>query len=314
MSVVICTRNRCAVLDRCLATVARVDGIARADVLVVDNGSTDGTPAVADRWATTLPMLRSVFEPRTGLSHARNTALDHARGDVVAFLDDDVLVEAGWLDGILAAYRRWPDVAGVAGRIELAWPEGRPSWLPASREVWFARLDLGLEPRLLAASELPVGANMSVRRDVALSVGRFDPDLGYSGTRLLGNEERDFFDRLRRLGKPLGYEPAARVLHVVEGARVSRRYLLRRVYSQGRSDVRVDTETRRRTRPAQLRVAGRALSRAVLRNWRGDVRRLARRGTRGIELVDVLTGRAKQLGIAREAAGVAVGSGRRRRH
>ena len=69
------------------------------------------------------------------------------------------------------------------------------------REVWFAQFDRGLEPLRLADRDYPVGANMSVRRDVAIAVGGFDPALGYSGSRLFGNEEREFFDRVRRDGR-----------------------------------------------------------------------------------------------------------------
>jgi glycosyltransferase involved in cell wall biosynthesis len=301
VTVVICTRNRAAVLDRCLATIAGISGGDRADVLVVDNGSTDETDAVVDRWAAMMPQLRSVCEPRTGLSHARNTALDHARGDVVAFLDDDVLVDAGWLDGLIDAYRRRPGIAGVAGRVELDWPDGRPSWLPERREVWFARLDLGTDSRLLADDEYPVGANMSVRRELARAAGGFDPGLGYSGTQLLGNEERDFFARIRRAGHSLAYEPACHVVHVVGGARVTRRYLFRRLYAQGRGDVRADKELVRAGRRHRLGVARRALSRGLLRGWRNDLRRIARPGSRHLALVDVVAGRAKQLGVAREA-------------
>jgi glycosyltransferase involved in cell wall biosynthesis len=301
-TVVVCTRNRSSALDRCLASIAAIDGIDDADVLVVDNGSTDGTQDVIERWAGQLPSMRSVHEPRTGLSHARNTALAVARGELVAFLDDDVLVQPTWFDAVLAAYRRWPDLAGLAGRIELSWPTGRPSWLSASRDVWFARLELGPDPRLLGDKEFPVGANMSVRRDIANAVGGFDPDLGYSGARLLGNEELEFFTRVRRAGHALGYEPAASVVHVVEGRRLTRRYLWRRIYSQGRSDVRSTVQPNSDSRKALLGIVRVALSRALVRNWRNDIRRSFPTHTGRSEWVDVVAGRAKQLGIAREAA------------
>jgi glycosyltransferase involved in cell wall biosynthesis len=311
-SIVICTRNRSAVLDRCLSTIADVDGVDRADVLVVDNGSTDETAAVVERWTRTLPGTRYVREAKIGLSHARNTGMDHARGDIIAFLDDDVLVDRCWLDGLLETYRRWPDIAGVAGGVELDWPAGRPAWLPARREVWFAALDLGSEPRLLADGEFPVGANMSVRRDVALATGGFNPALGYSGTNLLGNEEREFFDRVRRSGRSLAYAPAAHVVHIVEGDKLTRRYLFRRLYAQGRSDVRVGIEAAPNGR-GQFGIARRALSRGLLRGWRGDLRRVVRSGSRDAVVVDIVAGRAKQLGMAREALRPPVVSGARRR-
>jgi hypothetical protein len=167
------------------------------------------------------------------------------------------------------------------------------------REVWFARFDRGVDPVRLAERDYPVGANMSVRRDIAVALGGFDPELGYSGARLLANEEREFFDRVRREGQGLGYEPAALVVHVIESTRVTRRYLLRRLYAQGRSDVRVGKASIQGGR--QLGLARDALSRALLRGFRSDVRRIIRSGSREVEVVDILAGRAKQLGIAHEA-------------
>ena len=301
VTVVVCTRNRAALVDRCLATLESVDGIDSAEVLVVDNGSTDDTPDIVGSWRTRLPVLRSVEAPVTGLSRARNVALREARGHVVAFLDDDVLVDRGWLTALRSAYAGDPSVAGIAGRIELTWPGGRPPWLPESREVWFAALDLGGVARRLGAGERPVGANMSVVRQVALDVGGFDPALGYSGRGLLGNEELDFFDRITASGGVLAYAPGASVMHVVEGDRVSRRYLVRRVYSQGRSDVRLLTADGGTSRRGLLGLARRSASRALVRNWRHDIGRIRRRGDPGRELVDVVVGRAKQAGMAREA-------------
>ena len=303
VSIAVCTLNRAALLDRCLASIARAVPMVGAEVLVVDNGSTDTTASVAERWSGSLP-LRAVTERRTGLSHARNRALSTARGDVVAFLDDDVLVGDGWLDGVRRAFGRSPGVGVVAGRVALSWPGGRPSWLPSSREVWFARLDLGDEARTLAADEYPVGANMAVRRSVADVAGRFDPGLGYSGARLLGNEEIDFVDRVRAAGHGVGYEPSMVVDHVVEGDRVSRTYLLRRIYSQGRSDVRMLGGGEPTADP--MRQAADALGRATVRGWRSDLRRLRRPGGLERNLIDVSAGRAKQLGRAREWAAVAV--------
>jgi glycosyltransferase involved in cell wall biosynthesis len=316
VTVVVCTRNRSAIVDRCLASIESVEGIDSSggpvEVLVVDNGSSDATPDVIGRWRTRLPVLRSVDAPVAGLSRARNVALREARGHVVAFLDDDVLVDRGWLVALRSAYAVDPPVVGTAGRIELAWPGGRPRWLPESREVWFAALDLGESPRLLRDRERPVGANMSVVREVALDVGGFDPTLGYSGRGLLGNEELDFFDRIRAWGGVLAYAPGASVMHVVEGDRVSRRYLVRRVYSQGRSDVRLLMTAGATGRRALLGLARRSAARASVRGWRHDIGRITRPGNRGREIVDIVVGRAKQAGMAREAVTVAVRRSARR--
>lgn len=298
ISIIVCTRNRAALLDRCLAGVAGTIGVRDTEIVVVNNGSTDHTAEVTERWAESLP-VRHVREPRTGLSHARNRALSEARGRVMAFLDDDVAVSSGWLGGVERAFAGSDRVGGAAGRVDLAWPHGRPTWLPPSREVWFARLDLGRSPRPLGAREHPVGANMAVTRSAADAAGGFDPTLGYSGKRLLGNEEVDFMERVRAAGYDIVYEPSMCVEHLIDSDRLSRRYLLRRIYAQGRSDVRMRANGDE-GRAESLRCAADAFSHAGIVGWRSDVRRLRAEGDWQAKLVDVSAGRAKHLGRARE--------------
>ena len=110
LTVVVCTRNRCRVLDVCLsALLAHARGDA-FDVLVVDNGSTDGTSEVVARWERRAPcVVRQVVEPRTGLSHARNAGLAASTTAVVAFIDDDARVAANWSAALLDVYRQMPD-------------------------------------------------------------------------------------------------------------------------------------------------------------------------------------------------------------
>ncbi len=305
VSVVICTRNRSALLDRCLrriADVATVAGDPAAEILVVDNGSTDDTAAVAERWSSTLD-LRCVSEPRRGLSNARNRAIEEADGEILAFLDDDVLVTDTWLPALRAGFDQWPSCAGLAGRVDLEWTTGRPTWLPATRETFFARTELGDDARLLNDGESPVGANMAVRSSVAAEVGAFDARLGYSGTSLLGNEEVDFFRRVRTAGYRVAYHPEATVNHVVDADRATRSYLLRRLYSQGRSDVRMEATDIARATAARAGAA--ALGRALVRGWRGDIGRLQRPGSFACNAMEVATGRARQAGRARELMAIA---------
>lgn len=302
VSVVICTRNRAGLLDRCLASIDAIDSV-RADraleVLVVDNGSSDGTSDVVDKWTNALP-LRTVVEPRQGLSHARNRAIAESTADVLAFLDDDVLLGDAWLEGVREAMLRFPDAVGLAGRVDLQWSSGRPGWLPETREPFFARTDLGDECRLLEHDEWPVGANMAVRRRAAERVGGFDSDLGYSGTSLLGNEEIDFFARLRADAGVVVYHPGAAVQHIVESDRATRSYLLRRLYAQGRSDARMEAMRAGTGSRDARREAWAAAGRATVRGWRGDLARLRRPGGVQRNAIEIATGRARQAGRARE--------------
>lgn len=240
-SIVVCTRNRADRLVRCLASLGDqvVPGDPELEVVVVDNGSIDGTAAVARRWCRGDPDRRHlVHEPVPGLSRARNRGAAHARGDVVLFIDDDAEAPSGWAAAHLAAYRRDTAVVGVGGPVVLRWPDGRPGWLAPRLEHWFSALDHGDAPVAFPPPHGPYGTNMSLRRDALEAAGGFDDRLGRRGRSLLSSEEADLFERVWAAGGAVAYEPAALVLHSVTRDRLSRRWVLRRGWAQGRSNAR----------------------------------------------------------------------------
>ena len=240
-SVVVCSRNRAEHLRTCLAHLADqvVPDGTRVEVLVVDNGSTDGTPAVLDAWRAADPEhRRATDEPRAGLSRARNRGVADARGEVVLFIDDDAVAPRGWVAAHLATYRRDPAVSAVGGPVSLRWPDGRPGWLAPRLEHWFSALDHGDRAVAFPPPHGPYGTNMSLRRAVFEAVGGFDERLGRRGRSLVSSEEADLFARVWEGGGRVAYEPAALVLHGVTRDRLSRRWVVRRGWAQGRSNAR----------------------------------------------------------------------------
>jgi len=209
------------------------------EILVVDNDSSDHTPEVIRRYAKVLaPRLRSVFEPKQGLSHARNRALCEARGEIVCFLDDDVKVDPGWLEAVSNAFINLSAVV-VGGRSYLIYPTVRPFWLPPERETLLSRLDHGAQT-LVNTDKTLFGLNFSVRRKVALNIGGFKEDFGRRGKSLLGGEEEDLLFRIRKVGGVVVYEPKAVVGHMVAPERLSRSWFYRRCYADGVISKRLD--------------------------------------------------------------------------
>lgn len=240
-TVAVCTWNRAPLLDQALAEMERLRVPAGTswELLVVDNRCTDDTPTVLARRAERLP-LRSVVEPEPGISHARTRALREARGELLLFADDDVLVDPGWLAAYLDAAARRPDAAFFGGPIQPWFPGEPPRWLARNLAVFagaFAlRVDPGVEV-LVRREHLPFSANLALRRS-AFEGRRFDPSLGRKRGDWLGGEETRFLEELVASGGVGVWVPEARVRHQISAERQTRRYLRDFYHGKGRTRVR----------------------------------------------------------------------------
>lgn len=229
ISVCICTFNRAALLERTLRQLAtvRVPSGVCYEVVVVDNGSIDATPAVLQALQGTLP-LRPVREERLGLSHARNAAARAARGNLLLWTDDDVLVEPGWVEGYVRAATDFPCVGFYGGPVD-PWFEGEPpAWLRQSFPTLgqaYAIRDLPPGTTELSLGSLPYGANFATRAELHSRLS-FDLDLGRVGRR--GgclSEESSFLQRALDLGYTGRWVPESRVAHLIPRERQTLRYL-----------------------------------------------------------------------------------------
>lgn len=220
VTVAVCTRDRTADLDLCLESLAGLDYPA-LDIVVVDNApTTEGTERlVRNRY----PAVRYFLEPRPGLDWARNRAIIEARGEIVAFADDDVVADSGWVRALAAVFVENPDVMAVTGLVvpleleteaqeifenyngfgkgfECQWTR-----VPRSRPGEAARLHGG-------TGKFGTGANMAYRRRVFDEIGLFDPALDV-GTVTNGGGDLEMFFRVIKEGHTLVYEPRAVVRH-----------------------------------------------------------------------------------------------------
>ncbi len=226
ITIAICTKDRPENLARCLKSLQQLYPISFAatpplEIVVIDNAPSDQRT-----WelVSSLPEVRYVCEPKPGLDFARNRALREARGELVAFLDDDVTIDSGWLTGLLAAWAENPDAAAFTGLV-------LPYELETKAQILFEQLggfrmgfDMGFDKIRygqtlpgddlypVAAGNFGTGANMAFRRDILLELGGFDEALD-TGLPLPGGGDLDIFYRVIRAGYPLVYEPQYLVFH-----------------------------------------------------------------------------------------------------
>lgn len=218
VTVAVCTRDRPEDLARCLDALAalRYPGL---EILVVDNApaTRDAQGVVAAR-----PGVRYAVEPRPGLGWARNRALAEATGEILAFTDDDVVVDAGWVEALAAVFQEDAQVGAVTGLVLPLELETRAQRLfedyrsfGRGHERIHARMSPGAGPvaaRYGLTGSFGAGANMAFRRRVLEELGGFDPCLG-PGTLSRGGDDLEMYFRVLKTGHALVYEPAAVVRH-----------------------------------------------------------------------------------------------------
>ena len=246
VSVILATRDRAALLKTTLEALRRqISPGCPVEILVVDNGSVDETRDVVQAAAreSSIP-VRYLTEPRPGKSHALNTAVSHARGDLLAFTDDDVLPSPKWLAAFTQAFSE-TGADYVAGRILPLWEATPPRWLTPPLHGVLAVADGGQQRLILEGVHdeiMPIGANMAVRRHVLDRIGGWNPDLGKLKDTLRTGEDHEFALKLAAAGLAGVYEPEACALHRVPADRLRLGYFFRWCYSNGRIEAGLEQE------------------------------------------------------------------------
>jgi glycosyltransferase involved in cell wall biosynthesis len=235
LTIAIPTHNRASSLRETLASLRHLKAPAQVSVecLVVDNNSSDRTADVVSSQPNFPFPLRRVVEPRLGSSHARNRAVEKASGDLIFFIDDDVVVDPDWAIELLEAIeKRGLDAA--CGLVLPRWPGNLPPWLGPQLYVKLAvhdRAIAGSEGRETLANYF--SANVGFRRECFDRFGTFRVDLGVVGGKPMSGEDTELFARIIAAGGAMGFADRAVVHHLIPPERMTRAYFRRKSFAFG---------------------------------------------------------------------------------
>ncbi len=234
LSIIIPTRNRCTFLRDALDSLKpEVAGDIPAEIIVIDNGSTDSTRDVVTAFAATAacPVVYR-YEARPGLHVGRHLGAELAQAPLLAYLDDDVIVQPGWLRAVVERFDSDASIALVGGPCRPRWEVPPPAWIDAFREEclggWclgqLSLLDLGSEAKDIPAAYV-FGCNYCIRKNLLYKFGGFNPDgMPIHLSKYRGNGESGLSLAIENSDYRITYDPKAAIDHRVPAERVTINY------------------------------------------------------------------------------------------
>lgn len=231
VSIVICTYNRKSLLKDCLNSIFAMDyPKSRYETIIVDGGSNDGT----DEFCREFPEIRFITERRFGLAYARNVGAELARGSIVAYTDDDCIVDKFWLQRLVEGFEYSPSIAGVGGPVSPLHPEIISRALLVDDALGL--FDEGNRVKIVPGF---ITSNSAFKKEIFSSV-KFDEALGTTrrGKLILCNEDTKFCQTLNKSGQKLLYTPFAKVYHQICNDRLRVSYIIKRALHHGISQAK----------------------------------------------------------------------------
>ena len=241
LSVIIPTRNRSVLLDKTLQSIsAQTFSADRFEVIIVDNGSTDETPAIANRYRATLKNLKYFYEANPGLHVGRHCGLRESQGSILTYADDDIEAFPTWIEGIYESFLQ-EDVGIVGGKDVPLYEAPPPAWVNDLWEInsygkfmsYFSLLDFG-DKVMEIDPDFVFGCNFSIRKSLLTQIGGFHPDgVPDSQLKYRGDGETHVGRQVSKLGYKTMYNPKASVNHWVPKSRMNLSYIKKRAFMSG---------------------------------------------------------------------------------
>jgi len=240
ISVIICSYNRAKyILDALKSLSEQSLPKSTFEVIVVDNNSTDATATVCSEYMKENTGLNAFYitETQQGSSFARNTGAKKARGQILVFMDDDAVAKEDFLEKIVSFFDKHPEAGGLGGRIIPLYIPYEPKWMSHFVSSLVGNFNYSHQLTTFSEDKYPLESNMAVKKSDFDTIGGFNENLpGVKGTLRIGGEGKDFFFRLKKLGKPIFYDPSVQVQHVIETSKLTREYMYRVASGIGRGE------------------------------------------------------------------------------
>jgi glycosyltransferase involved in cell wall biosynthesis len=232
ISVVICTYNRADLLKIAIDSLLKQSlDAAEFEILIIDNNSKDTTQRVGSAYAKNHKNVTYFLEEKVGLSHARNRGYLEAKGNYVAYADDDCNLPIDWLLNAKNVILD-NDFAVLGGPVYPFYIDRKPSWYKDIYELY----EFGNVARFLNNDELLIGCNIIFRKDVLYQFNGFNPEFGMTGNTIGYAEEADLQIRIRTalLNEAIFYDPQLYVNHLVRFEKTTLAWLIKSFYARGK--------------------------------------------------------------------------------
>ena len=248
LTILLCTYNRAKLLNPLIdELIKQVNDLDRNDIeiLLIDNNSTDETKSIGLDYEKTCSFLTYEFESKQGLAVSRNKGIGLAKGKIISFIDDDIVLDKNWLKEIVSSIEKYPYKA-FGGRVLPLWEKEKPSYINLDgffslNQKIFPSHNNGDAERLYPITKEeanPIGANMWIYKELFQKHGGFREDLGRVGYGGIPCEDTEFCSRLLRNKEQIFYYPKSIVFHPVSAYRMSREFIKSWHYRNGISTVR----------------------------------------------------------------------------
>ena len=214
------------------------------EILVVDNASTDDTKQTVSDFFKTLP-IRYIFEPKLGLHNARNRGLKESAGDILAYIDDDILISKNWLCAIPLCFNL-PDVVMATGNCFPLFDDSAPDWLV---RFWNRRSVIREQPNYFwplsiirfsqqestrISPSLVWGCNFLIKKQFLLDARGFHPDALPSDLKFYRGDGESYLGRIAEsMGLLALYNSELSIFHKVHKSRMTESYFAQRGYNEG---------------------------------------------------------------------------------